>query len=68
MFHSEYIYVHELKINNWEIFNMLIKNKNKKTIFLTVILSLIISVFGSAQDEITDLKFKQPSVSDEEKS
>jgi len=68
MFHSEYIYVHELKINNWEIFNMLIKNKNKKAIFLTVILSLIISVFGSAQDEITDLKFKQPSVSDEEKS
>jgi len=40
----------------------------KKTVFLTVILSLVISGFGSAQGKVTDLKFGQPSASDSDVS
>jgi hypothetical protein len=36
---------------------MLLNNKKNETVFLTVIFTLMISEFGSAQDEIIDLKF-----------
>jgi len=47
---------------------MLFNNRKKKTIFLTVILLLLISGFVSAQDEIIDLKFEQPPISDSDTS
>ncbi len=47
---------------------MLFNNKKYKTIFLSIILSLIISGLVSAQDKIIDLKFGQPPVSDSDLS
>jgi hypothetical protein len=47
---------------------MLLNSKKNEIIFLTVILVLMISGFGSAQDEIIDLKFGQPSASDSDVS
>jgi len=43
---------------------MLINNKKKTTIFLTVILSLMISGFAAAQDLIIELKLNQSSTSE----
>jgi len=43
---------------------MLFNDMKKRTIFPTIILLLMISGFVSAQDEIIDLKFGQPPVSD----
>jgi hypothetical protein len=43
-------------------------NKNVIAFFLTVILLHLISAFGSAQDEIIDLYFYQPPVSDSDTS
>jgi hypothetical protein len=67
MFHSVSIYAHELR-NNREVFNMLFNNNNKKTVFTTAILLVMISRFVSAQDEIIDLKFGYPPVSDSDTS
>jgi hypothetical protein len=43
-------------------------NKKAITIFLTVILLYLISGFGSAQDEIINLEFNKPPVSDSDTS
>jgi len=47
---------------------MLFNNKKKKTILLTATFLFIISQYVSAQDEIIDLKFEHPPVSDSDTS
>jgi hypothetical protein len=47
---------------------MLFSYRKKKITFFTVILLLLISGFVSAQNEIIDLKFEQPPVSDSDTS
>jgi hypothetical protein len=43
---------------------MLLNGRKKKTIFLAVVLSILISGFVSAQDKIIELKFAEPPASD----
>jgi predicted choloylglycine hydrolase len=45
---------------------MLSDNKKKTAMVLTALISLMISAFASAQDDIIDLEFGQPPVSDSE--
>jgi hypothetical protein len=47
---------------------MLFDSEKKKAVFLTVFVLLMTSGLASAQDEIVDLKFGQPPVSDSDTS